>query len=65
MGSTAPVRVLRVSNTTSRPGSAKGRAGNITARTMLKIAAFEPIPKASVSTAMAVKPGLRRSMRRP
>ena len=46
-------------------GLGDGDAGEDAARTTLKIAVLAPIPKASVSTATAVKPGLFFSIRRP
>ena len=42
---------------TSRPGSLNGGGRSSTALTTLKIAAFAPMPSASVSTATAVNPG--------
>ena len=36
---------------------------SITGSMMLKSAAFTPVPSASMSTAIAVKPGVRRIMR--
>src|SRR5437667_8017502 len=49
---------------TSRPGSLNGGGRSSTALTMLKIAAFAPMPSASVSTATAVKPGFFSSWRK-
>ncbi len=42
---------------TSRPGSLNGGGRSSTALTTLKIAAFAPMPSASVSTTTVVKPG--------
>ena len=47
----------------SRLDSAKGRARSSTPLTTVNTALLTPIPKARASTAMAVKPGLRRSAR--
>ena len=41
------------------------RGRSMTASMMLKMAVSAPIPIARDSTAMAAKPGLRRSVRRP
>ena len=45
--------------------SGNGRGFQSCASSTLKIAVFAPMPRASVSTAMAVKPGFLRSMRAP
>ena len=52
-------------NTTSSDGFSTGSERSITASIRLKIAVFAPIPSASVSTAIAVKLGGFRSMRKP
>jgi hypothetical protein len=49
--------------TSFEDGYGKGR--HSTASTMLKIAVFAPLPSASASSATAVNPGCRRSMRTP
>jgi hypothetical protein len=48
---------------TSVFGSATGRLRSSIAFTSVKIAAFAPIPSASVSTAVIVKPGVFRNCR--
>ena len=48
---------------TRRSGSSNGSARNSTALTTLKMAAFAPIPSASVMRAMRVKAGRRASAR--
>jgi hypothetical protein len=48
---------------TSRSESANGSARSISAWTTEKMAVFAPMPKASASTATAVKPGLFQSTR--
>src|SRR5580698_2089403 len=54
------------SHTITRPfGSANGMRCSITALTTLKIDVFAPIPNASASTAMIVKPGFLHSIRQP
>ena len=50
---------------TSRSGSRYGSGSSITVRTTLKIAEVAPMPRASVTSAAAVKPGARRSTRTP
>ena len=51
--------VQRLQIMTARSGSAHGSGRSSTAFTTLKIAAFAPMPSASVSTATAAKPGWR------
>jgi hypothetical protein len=51
-------------NFSSLSGLATGRLFIMTAFTKVKIAALAPIPKARVSTAVAVNPGVFRSWRR-
>ena len=48
---------------TSRSASRKGGAERSTPWTTVKIAVAPPMPRASVATVTAVKPGLRRSVR--
>src|ERR1700677_3063385 len=48
---------------TSRSGSGYGNGSSNTLSTTEKIAAVEPIPRARVTDAAMVKPGLRRSVR--
>ena len=61
---TVPPRL--VSHTaTIRSGSWYGSGSSITVRTTLKIAEVAPMPRASVTSAAAVKPGARRSTRTP
>src|SRR5689334_7093160 len=50
---------------TSRSGSAYGSGSKRTALTTLKAAVLTPTPNAIVSIAVAVKPGLRASVRNP
>src|SRR6266478_7481538 len=50
-------RESTVHNMTSRSGSLKGNGRSNTPLTTLKMAVFAPMPRASVSTATAVKPG--------
>jgi hypothetical protein len=50
---------------TRRSGSSHGNGRSRTAWAALKIAVLAPMPRASVATATAVKPGARRSCRRP
>ncbi|MBZ5620933.1 MAG: hypothetical protein LAQ69_19725 [Acidobacteriia bacterium] len=50
---------------TSRPASATGIGRSNTAYTTLKMALFAPMPSASASTAMALTPGVRSSIRIP
>ena len=50
---------------TSSSGARTGSDRSIAASISVKIAVFAPMPSASDSTAMAVNPGLRRSMRTP
>jgi hypothetical protein len=57
----ALVRSLR--KTTTRDGSRYGGGFRTTARTTLKMAAFAPMPRASVMMAAAAKPGARRRRR--
>ena len=58
-----PVRcwtsALNSHGTTSRSGRGYGSGGNSTRSIMLKIAAFPPMPSASVAIASSAKPGLR------
>ena len=49
--------------TTIWPASGNGKGRSNTPSTMEKIAVVAPIPKASVSTAVSVKPGVLRSCR--
>src|SRR5918995_3824819 len=62
-----PRRLLRarltLTGTTSRSASAIASGLYKTAYTALKIATVPPIPSASVTSATAVKPGLRLSIR--
>src|SRR5882724_7817027 len=48
---------MRYASTIRRSECGKGRGRNRTPSTMEKIAVVAPIPKASISTAVAVKPG--------
>jgi hypothetical protein len=48
---------------TSWPASLYGRGRSSTPFTTLKMAVFSPMPRARVSTATSVKPGVRRSVR--
>jgi len=48
-----------------RRGSRTGRVRSMTAFMTLKMAVLTPMPRASVNTATAVKPGLRRNCRAP
>lgn len=48
---------------TRRSGSGKGNGRSNTAFTTLKMAVFAPMPRASVITAMAAKPGRFKSER--
>jgi hypothetical protein len=50
---------------TIRSGAAKGSGRSTTALTTLKMAVVAPMPRASVSTAVAAKPGCRTSVRTP
>jgi hypothetical protein len=52
-----------ISNT--RSGSAIGNGRNNTVLTRLKIAVFAPMPNASVTTAIKVKPGCLNNIRAP
>jgi hypothetical protein len=52
-------------NCTSRVGSGKGSGRKSMASTTLNMAVFAPIPSASVTTAMAAKPGDLPSTRKP
>ena len=49
--------------TTRRPGSRNGSGSSSTAFTIVKIAVFAPMPSASASTAIIVKPGVRMQRR--
>ena len=49
---------------TSRSGSAYGSGRSSTPFTTVKIVVVAPIPSASVATATAVNPGVRRSARK-
>jgi hypothetical protein len=46
-------------------GSLKGNGRSISASITLKIAVFAPMPRASVMTAINVKPGLFHNIRAP
>jgi len=48
-----------------RSASLKGNRRNITALTTLKMTVFAPMPSASVSTAIRVKPGCFTNIRAP
>ena len=60
----SPPRVVS-QTVTIRSGSWYGSGSSITVRTTLKIAEVAPMPRASVTSAAAVKPGARRSTRAP
>jgi len=50
---------------TARPGSLQGSGRRRTVLTTLKMAAFAPMPRASVRVAMAANAGFRRRARAP
>jgi hypothetical protein len=51
-------------NDTMRWGSRNGSRSSSTALTIVKIAVLAPMPSASASTAMTVKPGVRTHIRK-
>ncbi|PYV23388.1 MAG: hypothetical protein DMG24_14080 [Acidobacteria bacterium] len=62
---TEPRKTSGFVRTTNCCGRATGSERSSTASSTVKIAMFAPIPRASVSTATAVKPGFFASTRRP
>jgi hypothetical protein len=65
MSSSMPCRGLVSQTVLSPPGSGNGSGLSSTPRTTLKTAVVAPTPRASVSSVVAAKPGLRPSERRP
>src|SRR6185295_10209592 len=60
-----PVALLYDGRSTSSSGSGTGSERNSTGLTTLKMAVFAPMPSASATSAVSVKPGVRSRLRSP